>query len=199
MAVLVGKPVPNFKAQAVLPGNEIQTIHSQEYLKNKYGIIFFYPLNFTFVCPSEILAFNDAIPEFKKKEAEVIGISVDSPYSHIAYKAMAVNEGGIGNVAFPLISDLGGKIAESFDVLSEESVAFRATFLVDKQGIIRHQVVNDLPLGRSISETIRMLDALQHTEMHGEVCPANWSHGKEAMKPTQEGVVAYLKKHPNIS
>ena len=194
MAVLVGKQAPWFTAQAVFPSDEVQSLNIKEYLKGKYGVLFFYPLNFTFVCPSEILTFNDSLQEFKKRGAEVLGISVDSPYSHIAYRSKAVAEGGIGKLAFPLVADLGGKIATDYDVLSSESVAFRATFIIDRTGVVRHQIVNDLPIGRNIDDTIRILDALQHFEEHGEVCPANWRKGEDAMKPTQEGVVSYLRK-----
>ncbi len=193
MAVLVRKEAPNFTAQAVFPDNSIKDFNLKEYLKGKYGILFFYPLNFTFVCPSEIIAFSSKIEEFKKRNAEVIGISIDSQYSHLAYRNTPVDKGGIGNIAFPLVSDITHKIAADYDVLTDAGVAFRGTFLIDKEGIVRHQLVNDLPLGRNIEEAIRMLDALQYVEKHGEVCPANWSQGKEAMKPTAEGVAAYLK------
>ncbi|AIF81629.1 alkyl hydroperoxide reductase/ Thiol specific antioxidant/ Mal allergen [endosymbiont of Acanthamoeba sp. UWC8] len=193
MAVLVRKEAPNFTAQAVFPDNSIKELNLKEYLKGKYGVIFFYPLDFTFVCPSEILAFSSKSEEFEKRDAKVIGISIDSQFTHLAYRNTPTDKGGIGQVTFPLVSDLTHKIAADYDVLSDAGVALRGTFLIDKQGIVRHQIINDLPLGRNIEEAIRMVDALQYSEKHGEVCPANWKQGKEAMKPTQEGVAAYLK------
>jgi peroxiredoxin (alkyl hydroperoxide reductase subunit C) len=195
MAVLVRKEAPNFTAQAVFPDNSIKELNLKEYLKGKYGVIFFYPLDFTFVCPSEILAFSSKSEEFEKRDAKVIGISIDSQFTHLAYRNTPTDKGGIGQVTFPLVSDLTHKIAADYDVLSDAGVALRGTFLIDKQGIIRHQIINDLPLGRNIEEAIRMVDALQYSEKHGEVCPANWKQGKEAMKPTQEGVAAYLKSN----
>ncbi|MBA8666916.1 peroxiredoxin [Holosporaceae bacterium 'Namur'] len=193
MAVLVRKEAPNFTAQAVFPDNSIKELNLKEYLKGKYGVIFFYPLDFTFVCPSEILAFSSKAEEFEKRDAKVIGISIDSQFTHLAYRNTPTDKGGIGQVTFPLVSDLTHKIAADYDVLSDAGVALRGTFLIDKQGIVRHQIINDLPLGRNIEEAIRMVDALQYSEKYGEVCPANWKQGKEAMKPTQEGVAAYLK------
>lgn len=193
MAVLVRKEAPNFTAQAVFPDNSIKELNLKEYLKGKYGVIFFYPLDFTFVCPSEILAFSSKAEEFEKRDAKVIGISIDSQFTHLAYRNTPTDKGGIGQITFPLVSDLTHKIAADYDVLSDAGVALRGTFLIDKQGIVRHQIINDLPLGRNIEEAIRMVDALQYSEKHGEVCPANWKQGKEAMKPTQEGVAAYLK------
>ncbi|KIE05925.1 putative peroxiredoxin [Candidatus Jidaibacter acanthamoeba] len=195
MAVLVRKEAPNFTAQAVFPDNSIKELNLKEYLKGKYGVIFFYPLDFTFVCPSEILAFSSKSEEFEKRDAKVIGISIDSQFTHLAYRNTPTDKGGIGQVTFPLVSDLTHKIAADYDVLSDAGVALRGTFLIDKQGIVRHQIINDLPLGRNIEEAIRMVDALQYSEKHGEVCPANWKQGKEAMKPTQEGVAAYLKSN----
>ncbi len=195
MSVLVGKNAPDFTAQAVFGDNTISSLTLSEYSKGKYTVLFFYPLNFTFVCPSEIIAFNNKLDEFKNRNAQILGISVDSQFSHLAYKGVEPNAGGIGNIAFPLISDLSGNIAREYDVLNAASVALRGAFLIDTNGIVRHQVVNDLPLGRNVDEMLRMLDALQHFEQHGEVCPANWNRGKDAMTPTKEGVASYLAKN----
>jgi len=164
-------------------------------LRGNYVLLFFYPLDFTFVCPSEIIAFNKAYSKFKEKNCEVVGVSVDSQFSHFAWKTTPVEKGGIGNVDFPLVADLSKKISRDYGVLFNDAVALRGLFLIDKEGIVRHAVVNDLPLGRNVDEALRMLDALQYTEEHGEVCPANWSEGKEAMKPTADGVAEYLSKN----
>ena len=196
MSVLVGKEAPDFTAKAVMPDNSINDkFNLKEYLKGKVGIVFFWPLDFTFVCPSEIIAFDNRVKEFKSRGAEVIGVSVDSHFTHLAWKNTPVNNGGIGNVQFPMVADLTKSIARSYDVLLSDEVAFRGTFMIDKKGIVRHQVINDLPLGRNVDEAIRMLDALNFVEEHGEVCPANWKRGEEGMKPTGEGVATYLKKH----
>jgi peroxiredoxin (alkyl hydroperoxide reductase subunit C) len=195
MAVLVGKEAPDFKAQAVYPDNTIKELQLREHLKGKYGILFFYPLNFTFVCPSEIIAFNEKLEEFKKRSAEVIAISVDSQYSHLAYKKTMPENGGIGNVQFPLVADLTKEISHQYDVLIAAGIALRGTFIIDQKGIVRHQIVNDTPLGRNIDDTLRTLDALQYFEKNGEVCPANWKQGEKAMKPTPEGVAEYLKNN----
>ncbi len=193
---LIGKPAPDFTAQAVLPDNTIQPDFKLSALRGKYVVLFFYPLDFTFVCPTEILGFNAKLAEFKKRGVEVVGVSVDSQYTHLAWKSTPVEEGGIKGVQFPLVADLNKTIARDYDVLLEEGgVALRGTFLIDKSGVVRHAVVNDLGLGRSIDEAIRMVDALQHLEQYGEVCPANWKEGEEAMKPTTEGVASYLKTH----
>jgi len=194
MCTLVTKEAPDFKAQAVMPDNSFEEITLSSY-RGKYVLLFFYPLDFTFVCPSEILAFNSALEEFKKKNCEVIGVSVDSQYTHFAWKNTPVEQGGIGNIQFPLVADLSKEIARSYGVLLDEGVALRGLFLIDKDGIVRHELINDLPRGRSVDEALRILDALQFVEEHGEVCPANWKPGEEAMKPTVEGVASYLKKH----
>lgn len=196
MSVLVGKIAPDFTASAVMPNNEINdkfNLHS--YLKGKIGVLFFYPLDFTFVCPSEIIAFDNRLKEFKNRHVEVIGVSVDSHFSHIAWKNTSTNNGGIGQVQYPLVSDLTKKIARDYDVLINESVALRGTFLIDQSGVVRHQVVNDLPLGRNIDEAIRMVDALIFNQAHGEVCPAGWNKGKEGMKADSKGVSEYLTKN----
>ena len=195
MCNLVTKPAPDFTAQAVMPDNSMQDLSLSSY-KGKYVCLFFYPLDFTFVCPSEILAFNKALDSFKAKNCEVIGVSVDSQFTHFAWKQTPVEKGGIGNIQFPLVADLNKKISLSYGVLLEEmGVSLRGLFLIDKEGIIRHALINDLPLGRSVDEALRILEALQFHEEHGEVCPANWKPGEEAMKPTAEGVAEYLSKH----
>ncbi len=194
MSTLVTKPAPDFTAQAVLADNSIAEF-SLSSVKGKYAVLFFYPLDFTFVCPSEIIAFNKKVGEFKEKNCEVIGVSVDSQFTHLAWKKTAVDDGGIGDIQFPLVADLSKSIARDYGVLFNDSVALRGLFLIDREGVIRHAVVNDLPLGRNVDEALRMLDALQFTEEHGEVCPANWKTGEEAMKPTADGVASYLAKH----
>ena len=196
MAVLVGKPAPDFTAPAVMGDNSIaEAFHFLDYLKGHYGLLFFYPLDFTFVCPSEILAHDHRMEEFEKRNVKVVGVSVDSHFTHLAWKNTPVKQGGLGQVQFPLVADLTKQIARDYDVLVNDAVALRGTFLVDKQGIVRHQVVNDLPLGRNVDEALRMVDALQFTEQHGEVCPAGWQKGKPGMKADPEGVAEYLAKH----
>ena len=191
---LVTKQAPGFEAETVMQNNTFEKI-SLSSLRGKYVLIFFYPLDFTFVCPSEILAFNRQIDDFKAKDCEVLGISVDSVYTHLAWKNTPVDQGGIGPVQFPLVSDLSKSISEDYGVLLEDGVSLRGLFLVDKEGVIRHELVNDLPLGRNVDEALRVIDALQFFEEHGDVCPANWRPGDEAMKPTPEGVADYLAKH----
>jgi len=194
MSVLVTKRAPEFTAQAVMPDNAIEELSLSSY-SGKYVLMFFYPLDFTFVCPSEIIAFDRALDEFKKRDCEILGISVDSQFSHYAWKNTPIEKGGIGNINFPLVADLDKSISEAYDVLLPDGISLRGIFLIDKEGIVRHQLVNDLPLGRSVEEAIRVLDALQFTEKYGEVCPANWKPGEEAMKPTAEGVAEYLSKN----
>ena len=195
MSVLVGKQAPDFTATAVLPDNQFdEKFNLKKYSKGKPTLLFFWPLDFTFVCPSEIIAFNNRLNEFKTRNVQVIGISVDSHFTHLAWKNTDVNKGGIGNVQFPMVADITKQIARDYDVLLNESVALRGTFLIDKEGIVRHQVVNDLPLGRNVDEAIRMVDALQFHEENGEVCPAGWNRGDEGMTATAKGVAAYLGK-----
>ncbi|MBN2527060.1 MAG: peroxiredoxin [Deltaproteobacteria bacterium] len=194
MSTLVTKEAPDFKAQAVFGNNEIKELELASY-KGKYVVLFFYPLDFTFVCPSEIIAFDKKLDAFKKKGVEVIGVSVDSQYTHYAWKNTKVEDGGIGNIQFPLVADLDKKIAADYGVLLDAGVALRGLFLIDKEGVVRHSVINDLPLGRNVDEALRMVDALQFTEEHGEVCPANWQAGDDAMTPTAEGVAEYLARH----
>lgn len=163
--------------------------------KGKYVCLLFYPLNFTFVCPSEIIAFNSKIAEFEQRGVQLLGVSVDSHFSHWAWQNVAPKEGGIGKINFPLVSDLSKTISREYGVLLNDSLSLRGFFLIDKSGVVRHQLVNDLPLGRSVEEALRVVDALQHTEKYGEVCPANWRKGDKAMQPSTEGVASYLKEH----
>ncbi len=191
---LVTKKAPDFEAEAVMPDNSFKTVSLSSF-RGKYVLVFFYPLDFTFVCPSEILAFNKQVEDFKAKNCELLGVSVDSIYTHLAWKNTPVNQGGIGAVQFPLISDISKSISEDYGVLLEGGVSLRGLFLIDKEGVVRHQLINDLPLGRNVDEALRVIDALQFHETHGEVCPANWRPGDDAMKPTPEGVADYLSKH----
>lgn len=196
MSVLVGKEAPDFTAKAVMPDNSIEeNFNLKKYCKGKNCILFFYPLDFTFVCPSEIIAFNNRLKEFKLRKTEVISVSIDSHFTHLAWKQTPVEKGGIGNVQYPMVADLSKKISRDYDVLIGEEVSLRGTFLIDAKGIVRHQVINDLPLGRNIDEAIRMVDALQFFEENGEVCPAGWERGEEGMKANSEGVAKYLKKN----
>ncbi len=210
MAVLVGKKAPLFEAEAVVNGGEfVEKFTLEQYIGKKYVIFFFYPLDFTFVCPTEILAFQEQLEEFEKRNVAVVGCSIDSKFSHWAWLNTEKKDGGIKGVKFPLVSDLSKTISENYDVLAGEydynedgemefdgaPVAYRGLFLIDKQGVVRHQVVNDMPLGRSVKETLRMVDALQFYEENGEVCPADWHEGEEGMKETHEGVSDYLSKH----
>ncbi len=195
MSVLVNKTAPDFTAKAVLGDNTInEKFNLKSYLKGKKGILFFYPLDFTFVCPSEIIAFGNRYDEFKKRKTEVIGVSVDSHFTHIAWKNTPVNQGGIGQIKFPLVADLTKNIARAYDVLIDDAIALRGTFLIDENFVVRHQVVNDLPLGRNVDEAIRMVDALDFHNQHGEVCPANWNKGDAGMTATADGVAKYLSK-----
>ena len=196
MAVLVGKPAPDFTATTVFGNNEIKELKFSEYTKGKYAVVFFYPLDFTFVCPSELIAFDHRLAEFKKRGVEVIGVSIDSQFTHLAWKNTPVDKGGIGQVRYPLVADIKHEICRAYDVeFAAAGVAFRGSFLIDRNGVVRHQVVNDLPLGRNVDEMLRMVDALQFTEKHGEVCPAGWQQGQEGMQATPEGVAKYLAAH----
>lgn len=191
-AVLVGKTAPHFKAKAVVKGKVVDEFSLRDHL-GKYILFFFYPLDFTFVCPTELHAFQEMLPEFEKRNAIVVGCSIDSWFSHMAWLNTPKAKGGIEGVEYPLVSDIHKHIALNYQVLKEDDgIAYRGLFLIDKQGIIRHQVVNDLPLGRSVDEALRMLDALIFFEKHGEVCPANWKTGSKGMKPTAEGLVNYF-------
>jgi len=196
MAVLVSKQAPDFTAQAVMGNNDIRDFTLSKEISGKYAVIFFYPLDFTFVCPSELIAFDHRLAEFKARGVEVIGVSIDSQFTHLAWKNTPVNNGGIGQVQYPLIADTKHEICRAYDVeFAAAGVAFRGSFLIDKKGTVRHQVVNDLPLGRNVDEMLRMVDALQFTEEHGEVCPAGWNKGKAGMKASTAGVAEYLATH----
>lgn len=196
MGVLVGKPVPDFTAPAVLGNGEIVDEYNfSEATKGKKAVVFFYPLDFTFVCPSELLAFNSRFEAFQKRGVEVVGVSIDSHFSHNAWRNTPVNEGGIGPVQYPLIADITHSISKAFDVESEGGMAFRGSFLIDEEGIVRHQVVNDLPLGRNVDEMLRMVDALAFHQEHGEVCPAGWQEGDKGMTASPDGVAAYLSEN----
>lgn len=193
MSVLVGKKAPEFTAAAVMADGSINESFSLADYKGKYVVLFFYPLDFTFVCPSELIAFDHRIAEFEKRGVQVMGCSIDSQFTHLAWRNTPVNEGGIGEVKYPLVADVKHTICQDYDVeFADAGVAFRGSFLIDKDGVVRHQVVNDLPLGRNVDEMLRMVDALQFTEEHGEVCPAGWKDGDKGMVPTGEGVASYL-------
>ena len=196
MTTLVTQAAPAFTATAVMPDNTFNEAFSLADNKGKYTLLFFYPLDFTFVCPSEIIAFDKKLDEFKKRNTEVVAVSVDSHFTHLAWKNTPVNKGGIGNVQFPMVADLNKQISKDYGVLLEDAgIALRGLFLIDKEGVVQHALVNNLPLGRNVDEALRILDALQFTEEHGEVCPANWRQGDEAMKPSAEGVAEYLAKN----
>ncbi len=195
MPTLVSHPAPDFKAQVVLANNEIVETTLSDLRGDKYAVLFFYPLDFTFVCPSEIIAFDKKLEEFQKRNCVVLGVSVDSHFTHLAWKNTPRDKGGIGQVRYPLVSDLSKDIARQYGVLFDNTVALRGLFLIDREGKVRHALINDLPLGRNIDEALRILDALQFHETHGEVCPANWREGEEGMKATPDGVADYLARH----
>ncbi|MFA6716110.1 MAG: peroxiredoxin [Victivallales bacterium] len=195
MCTLVTKEAPDFTAKAVMPDNTIKEDFKLSSLRGKHVVLFFYPMDFTFVCPTEIIAFDRKLDEFKKRGTEVVGVSTDSQFSHFAWKNTAPENGGIGNVQFPLVADLSKNISRDYGVLFGGEVALRGLFLIDKEGIVRHCVINDLPLGRSVDEAIRIVDALQFFEKNGEVCPANWHKGADGMRPNADGVASYLAKH----
>lgn len=198
MSVLVGKQAPDFNVAAVLGNGEIvDSFILSSAIKGKYGLVFFYPLDFTFVCPSELIALDRRIPEFKARGVEVIGVSIDSHFTHNAWRNTPVDMGGIGPVKYTLAADMKHEIAKAYDVESEDGVAYRGAFLIDKNGVVRSQIVNDLPLGRNMDELLRLVDALQFTEEHGEVCPANWTKGDKGMTASPEGVAQYLAEYAN--
>ena len=194
MSTLVTKKAPEFKATAVMEDGSFKDVSLTDY-KGQFVLLYFYPLDFTFVCPSEILAFNKKVSEFKEKNVQLLGVSIDSHFSHLAWRNTPIEKGGIGTIDYPLIADVTKNIARDYGILFNESVALRGLFLIDTDGVVRHSTINDLPLGRNVDEALRMVDALQFHETHGEVCPANWKKGDEAMKPTAEGVATYLAKH----
>jgi len=182
-------------ATAVMPDGSFNEKFQLSDYEGKYVLLYFYPLDFTFVCPSEILAFDKRLEEFKSRDCEVIGVSVDSHFTHWAWRNTPVEKGGIGNIRYPLVSDLTKKISRDYGVLINDAVALRGLFIMDKNLIVRHMLINDLPIGRSVDEAIRVLDAIQYHEEHGEVCPANWKKGEKAMKPDAKGVAEYLSKY----
>lgn len=193
MAVLVGKPAPDFTVPAVLGSGEIVDSYTlSEATQGKYALVFFYPLDFTFVCPSELIALDHRMDAFTERGVEVIGVSIDSHFTHNAWRNTPVNEGGIGPVKYTLAADMNHDICQAYDVESEGGVAFRGAFLIDKEGTVRSQIVNDLPLGRNMDELIRLVDALQFHEEHGEVCPAGWNKGDKGMTASPDGVAEYL-------
>jgi peroxiredoxin (alkyl hydroperoxide reductase subunit C) len=194
MSTLVNRPAPDFKATAVMPDGSFKDIKLSDY-RGKYVVLFFYPLDFTFVCPSEIIAHDHRIKDFEARNVQVIGVSIDSHFSHFAWRNTPLDKGGIGPVQFPLVADVNHEITRAYGIEHQDSVAFRATFLIDKTGVVQHAQVNNLPLGRNVDEAIRLVDALQFTEQHGEVCPAGWKKGDAGMKPTSQGVADYLAKN----
>ena len=193
MSVLVSKEAPDFKAQAVMPSGAFQEVSLSDF-RGKYVVLFFYPLDFTFVCPTEIIAFSEAAGQFEALGVQLLGCSIDSHFTHLAWRNTPRTRGGLGEIEYPLVADLDKKIAEAYDVLLPDGIALRGLFLIDKDGLVRHQVVNDLPLGRSVDEALRMVKALQFFEANGEVCPANWSEGKATMKPDPVGSQEFFEK-----
>ena len=192
MSTLVNKPAPDFTASAVLANGEIKDDFTLSSLQGKYVVLFFYPLDFTFVCPSEIIAHDKRVKEFSERGVQLVGVSIDSPFTHFAWRNTPLENGGIGPVQFPLVSDINHSIVQSYGIEHDDGVALRGSFLIDKAGVIQHAVVNNLPLGRNVDEMLRLVDALQFSEEHGEVCPAGWQKGDAGMKPTTEGVADYL-------
>jgi peroxiredoxin (alkyl hydroperoxide reductase subunit C) len=196
MKTLVGQQAPDFSAKAVMADNSIeQNFNLHQVLKGKKGILFFYPLDFTFVCPSEIIAFNNRLGEFSSRNTKVIGISVDSHFCHLAWKNTPHNKGGIGNIQFPLVADLTKSISKDYGILNDEGIDFRCSVLIDEDLIVRHMSVNDLPLGRNIDEMLRLVDAWDHFKQHGEVCPAGWNKGKPSIQTSASGIADYLTSH----
>lgn len=197
MSILVGRPAPDFTAAAVLGNGEIvNKFHLADAIKNKYAIVFFYPLDFTFVCPSELIALDKRHQEFEKRNTVVIGVSIDSQFTHSAWRKTPINDGGIGAVRYPLVADVNHHICQAYGVEHPSAhIALRGAFLIDRQGIVRSQIVNDLPLGRNIDELIRLVDALDHHEKHGEVCQAGWNKGDAAITPTTEGIATFLSEN----
>lgn len=196
MTILVGKKAPDFMAAAVMAnGDIINNFNLHQSLDKKYGIVFFYPLDFTFVCPSELIAIDNRIEEFEKRQTLVIGVSIDSQFTHNAWRNTPVANGGIGPIRYPLVADVNHQICQAYGIEHATAhVALRAAFIIDKHGIVRSQIVNDLPLGRNVDELLRLVDALEYHEKHGEVCPAGWTKGKTGIKPTTEGIAQYLSQ-----
>src|SRR6056300_41031 len=195
MSVLVGKPAPDFTAPAVLGSGEIVNDYNlAEAIKGKKAVVFFWPLDFTFVCPSELIAFDHRFDAFAERNVEIVGVSIDSHMTHNAWRNTAINEGGIGEVKYTMVADITQEIVKAYDVQSPGGMAYRGSFLIDEEGLVRHQVINDLPLGRNIDEMLRMVDALAFNQEHGEVCPAGWNQGDEGMTASPQGVADYLSK-----
>ena len=192
MAVLVGKEAPDFKEKTVVNNQIVEDFTLSQFRGKKYVVLFFYPLDFTFVCPTELHAFDDKFKNFQDKNAELIAVSTDSWYSHLAWLNTSREEGGIKSVRYPIVSDFNKTISRDYDVLLEGGMALRGLFIIDREGIVKHQLVNDLPFGRNVDEALRMLDAIQFYEEHGEVCPANWQIGKKGMKTTNEGLKKFF-------
>jgi len=191
--IFVGKQAIDFTSSAVMPDNEIEFEFSlKEYMNGSKCVLFFYPLDFTFVCPSEIISFHNKLGEFAARDTKVVAVSVDSHFSHLAWKNTPHNKGGIGNVQFPMVSDLKKQISTSYNVLNEAGISMRGTFVIDENFTLRNMLINDLPLGRNVDETLRIIDAIDFHRENGDVCPAGWTKGKEAMTPSQEGVADYL-------
>ncbi|MDP2897478.1 MAG: peroxiredoxin [bacterium] len=195
MGVLVTKEAPDFVAPAVMPDGTIKEDFRLSALRGKHVVLFFWPLDFTFVCPTEIIAHDRRIEQFRELGVEVVGVSIDSQFTHYAWRNTPIEKGGIGHVRFPMVADVKHEIAKAYGIEHPDGVALRASFLIDKNGIVQHQVVNNLPLGRNVDEMLRMVDALQFCEQYGEVCPAGWHRGEEGMQPTAEGVQDYLSSH----
>ncbi|UCG52329.1 MAG: peroxiredoxin [Candidatus Latescibacterota bacterium] len=195
MSVLVAKEAPDFVAPAVMPDGSIKDDFKLSDLRGKHVVLFFWPLDYTFVCPTEIIAHDHRMEEFKRRGVEVIGVSIDSQFTHFAWRNTPVDQGGIGPVKFPMVADVKHEISQAYGIEHPGGVAMRASFLIDKDGIVQHQVVNNLPLGRNVDEMVRMIDAVQFNEKHGEVCPAGWQQGDDGMKATTDGVADYLATH----
>ena len=195
MSVLVTQQAPDFTAAAVMPDGSINESFKLSALRGKYVVLFFYPLDFTFVCPSEIIAHDHRVAKFKELGVEEVGVSIDSQFSHFAWRETPVEKGGIGRVGFPLVADVKHEITKAYGIEHPAGVALRGSFLIDKAGVVQAQIVNNLPLGREVDEMVRLVEALQFTEQHGEVCPAGWKKGQKGMKPTAEGVAAYLAEN----
>lgn len=195
MSVLVTKQAPDFTAAAVMPDGTFKEDFKLSDLRGKYVVLFFWPLDFTFVCPSEIIAHNNRVDRFKELGVELVGVSIDSHFTHFAWKQTPVENGGIGDVQFPLVADIKHEIVRAYGIEHPDGVALRGSFLIDKDGVVQHQIINNLPLGRNVDEMVRMVEALQFTEEHGEVCPAGWQKGQKGMKADAEGVASYLKEH----
>ncbi len=195
MSVLVTKQAPDFTATAVMPDGTFKDDFKLSDLRGKYVVLFFWPLDFTFVCPSEIIAHNNRIQRFKELGVELVGVSIDSHFTHFAWKQTPVENGGIGNVQFPLVADVKHEIVRAYGIEHPDGVALRGSFLIDKDGVVQHETINNLPLGRNVDEMVRLVEALQFTEEHGEVCPAGWQKGQKGMKADADGVASYLKEN----